>query len=124
MIDHDKVTGFPLDNMKHFGEMLMDLEKSDPGGEKILWKSDVAEAYRILPMHPCWQVKQVNQINNRLYVDRCNAFGGSGTGGIFISFNSLVAWIAREIKKIRYLCNYIDDSSGCGKKGDTLTYER
>ena len=36
MINHDKVTGYPLDNMVHFGEMLMDLERRDPGSEKVV----------------------------------------------------------------------------------------
>ena len=122
MIKHEKVVGFPLDNMVHFGEMLMDLERKEPGVEKVVWKSDVAEAYRILPMHPRWQAKQVNQIDDEYHVDRCNAFGGCGAGGLFISFNSLVAWIAKEIKRIRYLSGYVDDSSGCGRKDDCLTY--
>jgi len=33
-----------------------------------------------------------------------------------------VTWIAKEIKKIRYLSGYVDDSSGCGRKDDFLTY--
>ena len=123
MINHDKVTGYPLDNMVHFGEMLMDLERRDPGSEKVVWKSDIAEAYRILPMHRRWQVKQVNRVDDDYHVDRCNAFGGCGAGGLFISFNSLVAWIAKEIKRIRYLSGYVDDSSGCGRRDDFLTYE-
>lgn len=76
MIRHDKVTGYPLDNMVHFGEMLMDLDKKAPGEERVAWKSDVAEAYCILPMHPHWQVKQVNRIDDEYHVDRCNVFGG------------------------------------------------
>ena len=123
MIKHDKVTGFPLDNMVHFGEMLMDLERRKPGEEKIVWKSDIAEAYRILPMHPRWQIKQINRIDNEYHVDRCDAFGSSGAPAIFISFNSLVAWIAEEIKQIRYLSDYVDDSSGCGLRKDYLLYE-
>jgi hypothetical protein len=122
MIKHEKVTGYPLDNMVHFGEMLMDLERREPGEERVIWKSDIAEAYRILPMHPCWQIKQVNRIDDEYHVDRCDAFGGSGAGAIFISFNSLVAWIAEEIKKIHYLSDYVDDSSGCGLRKDYLLY--
>lgn len=118
MIRHDKVTGYPLDNMVHFGEMLMDLERNEPGEQRV-----ASEAYRILPMHPYWQIKQVNRIDDEYYVDRCNAFGGCGAGAIFISVNSLVAWIAKEIKRIQYLGNYVDDSSGCGRKDDYLTYE-
>jgi hypothetical protein len=43
MIPHHKVTGFPLDNLVHFGEMLLDLERWEPGKRKVAWKSDVAE---------------------------------------------------------------------------------
>jgi hypothetical protein len=123
MIQHERVTGFPLDNMIHFGEMIMDLEIREPGKKKLAWKSDISEAYRILPMHPLWQVKQVNTLDGERHVDRCNAFGGCASGGIFISFNSLVAWIARNVKKIRYLTNYVDDSSGCGLADDMEWYE-
>ena len=91
MVKHEKVTGFPLDNMVHFGEMLMDLEKREPGVEKVVWKSDIAEAYRILPMHRRWQVKQVTRVDDDYHVDRCNVFGGCGAGGLFISFNALVS---------------------------------
>ena len=123
MVKHEKVTGFPLDNMVLFGEMLMDLERREPGVEKVVWKSDIAEAYRILPMHPRWQAKQVTRIDDDYHVDRCNVFGGCGAGGIFISFNAFVMWIAKEIKRIRYLSGYVDDSSGCGRHDDHLIYK-
>jgi hypothetical protein len=123
MIKHEKVTGYPLDSMVHFGEMLMDLERREPKEERVVWKSDIAEAYRILPMHPLWQIKQANRIDDKYYIDRCNAFGGCGAGAIFISVNSLVAWIATEVKGIRYLSDYVDDSSGCGLRKDYLLYE-
>jgi hypothetical protein len=123
MIDHDKVTGFPLDNLVNFGEMLMDLEREAPEESKVAWKSDIAEAYWILPMHPHWQAKQIVRVDNDHHVDRCNAFGGCGAGGLFISVNSLVAWIAKEIKRLKYLGNYVDDSSGCGKAKEVLFYE-
>jgi hypothetical protein len=34
-----------------------------------------------------------------------------------------VAWIAKEVKGIQYLGNYVDDSSGCSQKDDYITYE-
>jgi hypothetical protein len=123
MIKHEKVTSFPLDNMVHFGEMLMDLCRREPGCEKVIWKSDVAEAYRILPMHPLWQVKQVTRVDDEYYVDRCNVFGGCGAGGIFIAFISLVTWIAKVIKGICYLSSYVDNSSGCGQQDNHMIYE-
>jgi hypothetical protein len=122
MVDHNCVTGYPLDNMTLFGEMLLDLEKREPGRERLAWKSDIAEAYRILPMHPLWQIKQINTIDGNRHVDRCNAFGGCASGSLFIAFNSLVAWIAKEVKNIRYLGNYVDDSSGCGLAEDISFY--
>ena len=122
MIDHDKVTGYPLDNLTHFGEILIDLERRAPGRRRVAWKSDVAEAYRIIPMHPYWQIKQVNTIDGERYIDRCNAFGGCASGALFISVNSLVAWIAKYVKGVRHIGNYVDDSSGCGLESDMLVY--
>ena len=72
-------------------------------------------------MHPRWQIKQVNTVDSEHYVDRCNAFGGCTSGALFIVFNSLVAWIAKRIKGVQYLGNYVDDSSGCGWDDD-LTF--
>ena len=73
-------------------------------------------------MHPHWQIKQITRVDEEYHVDCCNVFGGCGTGALFISVDSLVAWIAKEIKRIRYLGNYVDDSSGCSKEDDRLFY--
>jgi hypothetical protein len=88
----------------------------------VAWKSDIAEAYRIIPMHPRWQIKQVNTIDGKRHIDRCNAFGGCASGALFIAFDSLVAWIAKRKKGVRYLGNYVDDSWGCGLEGDYTFY--
>ena len=69
MIMHTKVTGYPFDNMVHFGEMLMDLERREPGKQHVVWKSDIVEAYRIIPMHPHWQIKQINTIDGVHHID-------------------------------------------------------
>ena len=123
MIDHSCVTGFPLDNMHHLGEMLLDTRRSIGNVPLTLWKSDIADAYRLLPVHPLWQAKQIITVDGQRYVDRNLAFGSSASCGIFISFNSLVAWIAKYEKHLEYLADYVDDSSGCDLAGDTLFYE-
>ena len=123
MIDHSQVTGFPLDNMRHLGEMLLDVRKTVGNVPLTLWKSDIADAYRLLPMSPFWQIKQINTVDGQRYVDRHMAFGSSASAGIFISFNSLVAWIAKREIGIPYLANYMDDSSGCNLLGDTCFYQ-
>ena len=123
MIDHTQVTGFPLDNLCHLVEMLLDIRQSIGNVHLPLWKLDISDAYWLLPMNPYWQAKQIITVDGERYIDRNLSFGSSGSLGIFISFNSLVAWIAKYIKGIDYLANYVDDSSGCNLQGDTLFYE-
>ena len=123
MIDHSAVTGFPLDNVTHLGELLLDTRRSLGNVPLTLWKSDIADAYRLLPVSPFWQIKQIITVDGQRYVDRNLAFGSSASPAIFISFNSLVAWIAKHERGIGYLANYVDDSSGCDLTGNTLFYE-
>ena len=124
MINHELVTGYPLDNMTHIGKMLLSFRRNTPNDRKlVMWKSDIAEAYRLMPVHPFWQIKQINTVNGQRYVDRNNAFGSSASGAIFIAFNSLVSWIARRKRGIQYLATYVDDSSGFDLEDDFLFYE-
>ena len=83
-----------------------------PDTPRTLFKSDVAEAYRLLPVHPYWQIKQVNYIGDSLHVDRNNAFGGRSSGCNWIAFMSLVSWIAKKKRNIELLGTYADDSFG------------
>ena len=76
MIRREDIAGYPLDNMTHLGEMLLRKKAQFPDEELILFKSDISEAYRNLPMHPLWQIKQVNTIQGHRHVDRRNCFGG------------------------------------------------
>jgi hypothetical protein len=62
MIRREDIAGFPLDNMTHLGEMLLRKKADFPDEELTLFKSDISDAYRNLPMHPLWQIKQVNMI--------------------------------------------------------------
>jgi hypothetical protein len=124
MVNHDLVTGYPLDNMTHLGEMLIAHYLSNFDRRKtIVWKLDIAEAYRLMPLHPHWQIKQINTVDGLRYVDRNNPFGNSSSAAIFIAFNSLVAWIARHKRGIMNLATYIDDSSGFDYEDDVLPYE-
>jgi hypothetical protein len=124
MIDHNSVTGYPLDNMIHMGEMLLSYRRRASDYQTLaMWKSDIAEAYRLMPLHPFWQIKQINTVDGQRYVDRNNAFGSSASGAIFISFNSLVSWIARKRRGIQNLATYVDDSSGFDLADDLLFYK-
>ena len=120
IIDHSSVTGFPLDNMLHLGEMLFDIPCTDGNVPLNLWKSDIANTYCLLPMHPLWQIKQIITVDGQRHVDQNLAFGISSSPGIFISFNSLVAWIAKYVKLFKFIFGYFNNSSGSNKKGDVV----
>ena len=68
MIKHEDITGYPLDNMMHLGEMLIQKKKKFPNEKLVLFKSDIAEAYRLIPVHPLWQIKQINTIEGLRHV--------------------------------------------------------
>src|ERR1700678_575329 len=69
MIRREDIAGFPLDNMTHLGEMLLKKKAEFPDKELTLFKSDISDAYRNLPMHPLWQIKEVNTIQQHRHVD-------------------------------------------------------
>jgi len=116
MVDHQKITGFLLDNLAQLGELLMRNHHSKPGKHFVIWKSDIAEAYQICPMHVLWQLKQAMRIHGRLRIDQVNVFGGLGSGAIFIFLNTLMAWIAKYKEMIECLI-YMDDSFGVNEEG-------
>ena len=69
MVDHRFITGYPLDNLANFGELLLKRRQQRVGRRFVAWKSDISEAYRICPMHKLWQLKQGVRILGKLYVD-------------------------------------------------------
>ena len=110
MIKREDITGYPLDNMTHLGEMLMRKKNEFPGERLVLFKSDIAEAYRLLPVHPLWQIKEINTIRGLHHVDRRNCFGGKASGSLFIAVNVLITWITKNECGISDLATYCDDS--------------
>ena len=112
MIRREDITGYPLDNMTHLGEMLIQKKREFPNEKLVLFKSDIAEAYRLIPVHPLWQIKQINTIEGLRHVDRRNCFGGKASGSLFIAVNALITWIAKNECGIRDLATYCDDSFG------------
>lgn len=75
-------------------------------------------------MHPLWQIKQVVTIDSERDLDRNNCFGGRGSAGIYISFNGLVTWIAKNIRFIADLWTYMDDSFGIDEEDNVVWYHR
>jgi len=124
MIKQEDVKGFPLDNMRHLGEGLLGCHQAKPDQSFLLFKSDMAKAYCLLPMHPLWQIKQVITIDKEQDLDRNNCFGGHVSAGIYISFDGLVTWIAKNIHLILDLWTYMDNSFGINKEGNVVWYQK
>ena len=52
MISHNDVTSYPLDNLKHLGEVLLNFHQTTkPVEPLVLFKSDISEVYRLLLVH-------------------------------------------------------------------------
>jgi hypothetical protein len=111
-----------LDSIHDLGTALLAARKGHPGRKLTLFKSDVKSAYRQLPMHPLWQIKQVVFIDDQHHVDRCNTFGNRGGGWNWNAFASLVNWIGIEKKNIPDLLGYVDDNFGWEFEGNTRYY--
>ncbi|KAF9039398.1 hypothetical protein BJ165DRAFT_1531485 [Panaeolus papilionaceus] len=122
LIDKTSMPKAPLDNMKVFGAHMIAMQRRHPGKKLKAWKYDVAEAYRLIPMHPLWQIKQVERIEGMYHVNRCNVFGGRASQLLFIAFIALVSWIATVKRGISELCAYSDDHFGLAVEGDETWY--
>jgi hypothetical protein len=122
MIDHDSIKGTKLDGLHSLGASLLQFRREHPNIELVLFKSDVSQAFRRLPMHPLWQVKQILTVDGQRHVDRNNNFGGRGSPKVWISFMSLVAWIAIHRILIDALKTYMDDSFSYEVAGQELYY--
>jgi len=101
-----------LDNIHDLGNELLAARKKYPNRKLCLFKSDVKSAYRQLPMHPLWQIKQAIPIDGQYHIDRCNTFGNRGGGWNWDSINSSVNWIATAKKGVSGLLGYVDDNFG------------
>ena len=101
-----------LDTLHILGKALLDVRRCFGDAPIILFKTDVSQAYRRLPVHPLWQlhVHQVVSIQGSFHVDNNNNFSNRGAGRLWITFFSLVLWIAVFVKLVDDLFAYIDDA--------------
>ena len=123
MIAREDVVGAKMDSIADLIGSLIRYRRRYPGAKLILFKSDVSAAYRRLPLHPLWQIKQIITVDGCRHVDRCMSFGGRGSCRDYTAFMGLVLWIAIFIKFISDLFGYIDDNFGFDEEGNVLWYE-
>ena len=102
--------GVHLDTLHVLGKALLKVKREHGDVPLVLFKTDVSQAYRRLPVHPLWQLRQVVTICGRHHVDNNNNFGNRGAGRLWVTFFGLVLWIAVVVKLILDLFSYVDDA--------------
>ncbi|KZW01960.1 DNA/RNA polymerase [Exidia glandulosa HHB12029] len=123
MIPRNQCGYTKLDDIQTLGEALLAYRELHPNDELVMFKSDVQDAYRLLPMDPMWQIKQIITIDGQRHVDRCCTIGNRWAMQIFNAWMGLVIWIAINVKGITDLFAYVDDGFGFERKGVTLYYK-
>ena len=114
--------GMRPDNAQDHGQYLLAFRKIHGDTPLWLFKSDVSNAYRHLPMHPLWQIRQVVKIANRCQIDWCRCFGSRGSPDIWTSFIRLVLRIAIHVKLIELLLAFMDDRFSLDHSLDLVYY--
>ncbi|KAG2337484.1 hypothetical protein BDR05DRAFT_952562 [Suillus weaverae] len=59
MIAKADIAGVTLNNVQHLGNALCQYRQQEGDGPLVIWKVDISEAYRHMPMHPLSQIKQI-----------------------------------------------------------------
>ncbi len=122
MIRPEAIKGAVLDGIPALGESLRRFQRQNAGKQIMMWKSDVSQAYRRMPVSPYWQIRQVVTIDNWRHIDRCNLFGGRGSLKVWAAFDCLVSWIAERKAEVENKHNYVDDDFGFALVGDVEWY--
>ena len=65
MIMRDDIAGAHLDTIKDLANLIIQFRRQFGNVKLVLFKSDVSAAYRRLPMHPLWQIKQIITIDGQ-----------------------------------------------------------
>jgi hypothetical protein len=115
-----------FDNLHDLGSALRHFHRQHGRGPRWLFKSDVSKAYRLLPMHPHWQIRQVleepkdGEMQKR--VDRCGVFGNAAMVRTFCYFFGAIVWVAINRRSINNLFHYIDDANGFDDSEELVLY--
>ncbi|KAJ8463026.1 hypothetical protein ONZ51_g10517 [Trametes cubensis] len=123
MIRPESIKGAVLDGIPALGDSLRRFRAAHGDVPLVMWKSDVSQAYRRMPVSPYWQIRQVVTIGSDRHVDRCNLFGGRGSLRVFSAFNALVSWIAATKFGVDFKHNYVDDDYGFALHRDVEWYQ-
>ena len=99
--DHTSVKYATID------EAIQLIKRAGPGC--FLAKTDVKNAFRIIPIHPDDYGLLGMQWRGLYYYDRCMPMACSSSCLTFEMFSTAVEWIARNKRKIDYILHILDD---------------
>jgi hypothetical protein len=125
MILRTEIGTVKLDSIQNLFDSILEFRRI-PGNEYtplILFKSDVAEAFRNMPLAPLFQIKQISTIDGERHVDHNCTFGSRASPSIWCSFMGLVMWIAAFIRLLEAMKAYVDDTFSFDKAGNVLWYD-
>ncbi|KAJ7603712.1 hypothetical protein FB45DRAFT_1071116 [Roridomyces roridus] len=138
MMDDREVKGARLDTLHHFFGALLKYRRSNPDERLVAFKSDVKGAFRLIPSHPLWQIKQVVTTNYPTSedfekgidrgplvrrVDWRSSFGSRGSPRLWNSVMGLILWAAIFVKMLADLFVYVDDNFGWEVEGRMSFYK-
>ena len=72
-------------------------------------KTDIASAFRIIPIHPCDFHLLGMKWQGKYYFDRCLPMGCSTSCSIFESFSTTLEWIAKKVLGSQAIIHILDD---------------
>ncbi|KAF6744978.1 hypothetical protein DFP72DRAFT_824882 [Ephemerocybe angulata] len=117
-------TGIAWDDADSLHCVLRELHDTPrPVHPVILFKTKICDAFRLIPMHPCWQIKQVVVIAGQYHVDRCNSYGNRASGRLWGTVISLLLWAAHNVLGIADLFCSVDIVYSWEKSGNTSVYD-
>ena len=102
-------SSFRPDNLIDLGSLLINYHRK--WGKPLAWlfKTDVSSAYRLLPCHPRWQMRQATEIDGEFHIDQCCVFGNRASRAIWCAFYALVLWIGIHVRGLMGLLHYVND---------------
>ncbi|KAE9404628.1 hypothetical protein BT96DRAFT_989188 [Gymnopus androsaceus JB14] len=63
MVDQVITKGARMDTIKELLTGLLEFKRENLRTKLVMFKSDISEVYRLMPLHPLWQIKQVTMSN-------------------------------------------------------------
>ena len=79
------------------------------GKKSYMAKTDIENAFRIIPLHPSQFRFLVFKFQDNWYVDKCLPMGARSSCAIFEKFSSALEWVMKNKLNIKHVVHILDD---------------